>query len=199
MQGKTMNKLTRTLILATAAFATVATSVEIANARGPYPYWRNHRHFYGRNALAAGVVGLTAGVIVGSAMARPRVIYRPAPVVVDQEEPVYTEPNRVYVEPGDQVEGPVDSYDSPDDNSVDNGPSDDGYFPDAPRQTQTYQRQTYQTQTYQRQVDQHTVQGNLEPWTAEWRSWCAQTYHSFNPRTGTYRGYDSREHFCTAG
>ena len=35
-----------------------------------------------------------------------------------------------------------------------------------------------------------------EPWTPEWQSWCASNYRSFNPRTGTFRGYDGRDHFC---
>jgi hypothetical protein len=40
--------------------------------------------------------------------------------------------------------------------------------------------------------------GALEPWSAEWYDWCDDRYRSFNPRTGTYRGYDGRDHFCDA-
>ena len=38
--------------------------------------------------------------------------------------------------------------------------------------------------------------GSYEPWTAGWRSWCSARYRSFNADTGTYRGYDGRDHFC---
>lgn len=37
---------------------------------------------------------------------------------------------------------------------------------------------------------------NFQPWTRGWYRWCAQRYRSFNPRTGTYRGYDGYDHFC---
>jgi hypothetical protein len=29
-------------------------------------------------------------------------------------------------------------------------------------------------------------------------AWCAQRYRSFNPATGTYLGYDGRQHVCRA-
>lgn len=38
--------------------------------------------------------------------------------------------------------------------------------------------------------------GAPEPWTAEWRRYCEQRYRSFNAITGTYRGYDGKDHFC---
>ncbi|TCD15318.1 BA14K family protein [Oricola cellulosilytica] len=41
-----------------------------------------------------------------------------------------------------------------------------------------------------------TYAGSLEPWTAGWYEWCDNRYRSFNPQTGTYRGYDGRDHFC---
>jgi hypothetical protein len=41
--------------------------------------------------------------------------------------------------------------------------------------------------------------GALEPWTPEWYRYCEDRYRSFNPRTGTFRGYDGLNHFCTAG
>jgi hypothetical protein len=34
------------------------------------------------------------------------------------------------------------------------------------------------------------------PWTPDWYSYCYSLYRSFNPRTGTYLGYDGYEHFC---
>ena len=40
---------------------------------------------------------------------------------------------------------------------------------------------------------------SYEPWTQSWYRFCSQRYRSFDPNTGTYVGYDGREHFCTAG
>lgn len=50
--------------------------------------------------------------------------------------------------------------------------------------------------TYTRPVA--VYQPSYEPWTAAWYDYCADRYRSFNPNTGTFRGYDGREHFCTA-
>ncbi len=38
--------------------------------------------------------------------------------------------------------------------------------------------------------------GNYEPWTKSWYRYCSNKYRSFNASTGTYRGYDGRDHFC---
>ena len=40
---------------------------------------------------------------------------------------------------------------------------------------------------------------SYEPWTQSWYDYCSQRYRSFNPQSGTFVGYDGREHFCTAG
>ena len=37
----------------------------------------------------------------------------------------------------------------------------------------------------------------VEPWTRDWVRYCSNRYRSFNATTGTYRGYDGRNHFCT--
>jgi hypothetical protein len=48
-------------------------------------------------------------------------------------------------------------------------------------------------------VDRYPVAyGGLEPWTPEWYGYCADRYRSFNPRTGTFTGYDGLNHFCVA-
>jgi BA14K-like protein len=41
--------------------------------------------------------------------------------------------------------------------------------------------------------------GALEPWTPEWYRYCEDRYRSFDPRSGTFVGYDGRSHFCVAG
>ena len=37
---------------------------------------------------------------------------------------------------------------------------------------------------------------NFQPWSPGWYRWCAERYRSFNPKTGTYRGFDGYDHFC---
>lgn len=41
-----------------------------------------------------------------------------------------------------------------------------------------------------------TLGSDLEPWTTGWYQWCDARYRSFNPKTGTFRGYDGQDHFC---
>jgi len=41
--------------------------------------------------------------------------------------------------------------------------------------------------------------GGARPWSREWYRYCSDRYRSFNPETGTFRGYDGRDYFCTAG
>ncbi|MRG56671.1 BA14K-like protein [Phyllobacterium sp. YR620] len=36
------------------------------------------------------------------------------------------------------------------------------------------------------------------PWSREWYRYCSNRYRSFNPETGTFRGYDGRDYFCNA-
>jgi hypothetical protein len=126
------------------------------------------RHHHHRgDALAAGVFGLAAGAIIGGALASD-----PEPETVYVEpEPEYIEraPRRVYVEP-DVVE---DEYVAPRRNQE--------YYPGRPARSQV----------------NASYGGTLEPWTARWRAYCADRYQSFNARTGTYRGYDGQDHFCT--
>ena len=47
-----------------------------------------------------------------------------------------------------------------------------------------------------RQPKVYTYAGSLEPWSPGWYEWCDNRYRSFNARTGTFRGYDGRDHFC---
>ncbi|WP_222344415.1 BA14K family protein [Rhizobium leguminosarum] len=43
------------------------------------------------------------------------------------------------------------------------------------------------------------VRTAVEPWSPQWQRYCSYRYRSFDPRSGTYIGYDGRSHFCTAG
>lgn len=42
------------------------------------------------------------------------------------------------------------------------------------------------------------VHASVEPWSGGWYRYCENRYRSFDPRTGTYMGYDGVRHFCTA-
>jgi len=51
----------------------------------------------------------------------------------------------------------------------------------------------------QRPVVVQQTYGSVEPWSPAWYRYCSQRYRSFNPNSGTFRGYDGRDYFCTAG
>jgi len=42
------------------------------------------------------------------------------------------------------------------------------------------------------------IYGGLEPWSPGWYDYCGRRYRSFNPNSGTFRGYDGQDHFCVA-
>ncbi len=35
------------------------------------------------------------------------------------------------------------------------------------------------------------------PWTPAWYAYCAEKYRSFDPRSGTFMGYDGHRHMCS--
>lgn len=41
-------------------------------------------------------------------------------------------------------------------------------------------------------------EGGLRPWTRSWYNYCSDRYRTFDPRSGTFVGYDGRAHFCVA-
>ncbi|MDF1609666.1 BA14K family protein [Hoeflea sp. YIM 152468] len=52
---------------------------------------------------------------------------------------------------------------------------------------------------YQQPSAPRAVRGSsYEPWSQAWYRFCANKYRSFNASTGTFRGYDGRDHFCVA-
>ena len=66
------------------------------------------------------------------------------------------------------------------------------------RAPQVYDYPPAPPQPYPRRVVRYDYQGGLEPWSRDWYRYCSNRYQSFNPETGTYRGYDGRDHFCAA-
>ena len=148
-----MNRFAKTTILAVASLAAIAAPLASASAdswgrpgwdRGGD--WGRHHHRGNGDAVAAGVIGLAAGALIGSALSQPQPTYvQPAPI-----------------------------YDAP--------PPPPAYYPAPPPPRQV---------TYYRQA-------GFEPWSRSWYNYCSDRYRSFNPNTGTYRGYDVRDHFFTA-
>ena len=93
-----LTRVTKLAVLSLAAAMALPTGgVSIAQADHRWHGGGVHHHHYhyrgsGGSALAAGVFGLAAGAVIGSAVAQPRV-YAPPPRVV------YVEPAPVYYAP----------------------------------------------------------------------------------------------------
>ncbi len=64
---------------------------------------------------------------------------------------------------------------------------DDGYY--APRRV-------YYRPAYVYDEAPPVYRPSLQPWSRSWYNYCANRYRSFDPRSGTFIGYDGRQHFC---
>ena len=142
-----MIRLVKSAILGMAVAATTLTAIPAANAGNNWNRYYGNYHGSNGDAIAAGILGLAAGAIIGGILAQPT--YR---------SPVYADPYRY------QNLGPVGSY---------------------------YANGYYQEPVYARR--------SLQPLSRGWYNYCRSRYRTFNPRTGTFFGYDGRVHFCTAG
>jgi hypothetical protein len=135
---------------------------------------RHHRKYKHRNnggdALAAGILGFAIGAIIADHATRPRTVYV-------QPETVYVAPQPVYREPYVQRRPLNDPYATP---RYSDRSYDDDRYDDGPRVI--------------RYEDE--VSTTYEPWTPQWARWCDNNYRSFNINTGTFRGYDGKDHFC---
>lgn len=63
---------------------------------------------------------------------------------------------------------------------------------------QVVYQQVPQTQIIYESQSTATYQPLQQPWTRGWLQYCKKKYRSFNPQTGTFRGYDGQDHFCYA-
>jgi hypothetical protein len=68
---------------------------------------------------------------------------------------------------------------------------DDGYYAPPPPPRRVYYRPAY---VYEQPVQ--VYRPALEPWSRSWFRYCSNRYRSFDPQSGTFVGYDGREHFC---
>ncbi|SIQ25989.1 BA14K-like protein [Rhizobium sp. RU20A] len=81
-------------------------------------------------------------------------------------------------------------------------PPYDDYQPAPVYRERRVYRETYDSDyspVYRQPRPVQAYGGAYQPWTPSWYRYCAQRYRSFNPDTGTFRGYDGRNYFCTAG
>lgn len=92
--------------------AAVALSFAALTFSAPADARDRYRH-RGGDVAAAGIFGLAAGAILGSALSAPR-YYEPAPVyVAPPPPPVYYAPERVYVQPAPVYVQPGPVYYAP--------------------------------------------------------------------------------------
>lgn len=68
---------------------------------------------------------------------------------------------------------------------------DDGYYAPPPPPRRVYYRPAY---VYEQPVP--VYRPALQPWSRSWYNYCSNRYRSFDPRSGTFIGYDGRQHFC---
>jgi hypothetical protein len=70
-------------------------------------------------------------------------------------------------------------------------PQDSYYYDDSPR----YYRPAPVRRVV---VPAYSAGYDLEPWSPEWYRYCENRYRSFDPRSGTFVGYDGVQRFCAA-
>jgi len=164
------------LTLSTALISTSIIPVTAAHAHdkrkwhkhGHHKVVRNHRSHRSSKGdkIAAGIIGFAIGAIIASEASKKR---RPS------YQPTYSQPRPIYREPVYTERRYVEpTYNS----RVERRPIDDY---DQPRVI-----------TYNDEV----VNYSTEPWSKGWANYCRSKYRSFNINTGTFRGYDGRDHFC---
>lgn len=128
--------------------------------------------------IAAGVIGLAVGAIIAGEASRNRQpqyrTYSPRAYSPGPSSPTYYGYQDPYY--GD-VRQPLSTYQEP-------------------VQLPRYDTRVPQTYDNGPQVVTFNDPTNLQPWTPGWREWCDNRYRSFNPTTGTFRGYDGLDHFC---
>ena len=136
-----MKRLAHSIVLSAAVAAATLVPVLEASAgerwreQRPRHPQHHHRHDATGDLVAAGVLGLSVGIIAAAAL----------------EEPSST------------------AY------------PDTTYYPPAPYGGASV-----------------AYGGQIEPWSRDWYQYCATRYRSFDPQTGTFRGYDGYDHFCVA-
>ena len=190
--------ITLALSVALSAFVPVTS----ANAGG------RHHDKTGK-IIAAGIIGLALGAIIADSHQQRRrradgiyyntPAYRPSRPVVRYSEPHYPPTRPIYDD--NYNDGYNDRYD---DDYYDQGPADRQPMALAPRHRSGGYRKAYQPAPVKKYAEPRVItyksamKSGAEPWTPGWYSYCRAKFRTFNNDTGTYRGYDGKNHFCVA-
>jgi hypothetical protein len=92
-----MNRILKTAVMAVALGATTLATFSAANA-GDWR-WRHHHSSHRGDAVIAGVAGLAAGALIGSALSQPRAPSYYEPGYYDYDQPRYVVRREVVVRP----------------------------------------------------------------------------------------------------
>ena len=160
-------KLAKAVTLTLAASFLATAALPIAQAEAGHRKWKGEQRHH-RNSGGEALAAGVIGFAIGAIIADQASRSRPVYV---EPQPIYVEPRPIYVEPQPRYEEPRPAYHKP------RRPLRDYDEPRVIRYEETYS-------------------ASYEPWTPEWADWCDNKYRSFNPNTGTFRGYDGRDHFC---
>lgn len=174
------------LTLSTALVSTSLLPVSVANAHDKKRWHKHYGHNYVSHRhkrprkivrhrtnkgdkIAAGILGFAIGAIIASEASKRHqreVIHHPRPV---QPVPIFKKRNYN-----------VDYDRNYDNRYVERRPIDELSHDDP------------KIITYEDEVASYSY----EPWSEGWANYCRNKYRSFNIKTGTFRGYDGRDHFC---
>lgn len=186
-----MNRLFKSAVLATAVAATALAPLGQANAgpaRGATHQPQVERQNNNGDVLIAGLLGAAVGAVVVGALARDD----------------HPEGDNPYRHPRPSIDrellfGNLFDDPAPDPAVVDHdgdGSGDDEYYAYADGGDDEFAyddgNEVYADGGY----DQTTYL--YEPWTRDWYRYCARTYDTFDPNTGTYFDRWGTEQFCVA-
>ncbi|MFK5977647.1 MAG: BA14K family protein [Rhizobiaceae bacterium] len=195
-------------IAATAIAVTIATvALPIASASAGGGHHRHHRGNTG-DIVLGGIIGLTIGAIAeGSNHRRSHRVHRrsyrpysrPPVRIYDDYNPNFIEYDREPRSYGAREPRPFRPYASRE------------RRPTRYRETREQRpRQSYRKRE-RAPIQRNTLRdfdapkvitynetASIEPWSAGWKDYCRTKYRSFNPKSGTFLGYDGDRHFCVA-
>ncbi|MBL1404928.1 MAG: BA14K family protein [Rhizobiales bacterium] len=197
-----INSKTIAILLSSVFIST--TVLPVANANADHKSYRKHyqhkkhyknhdRHHAHRkhkksskrssskgDKIAAGIIGFAIGALLVSEAAKAN---------NRSYQPTYHQPKPIYREPINF--GPTKIYDP---YYVERRSLNNVYTAPTYKKTKRTNYDAPKVITYADTVASVTY----EPWTQQWQNYCSNRYRSFNPNTGTFRGYDGLNHFCVA-
>lgn len=206
---QSVNSKTIAVLLSSVLISTTLLPVSNANAdHKSYSKHYNHKKHYKKHnthrkykkaskhrsskgdKIAAGILGFAIGALIVSEAAKAN---------NRSYQPTYTQPRPVYRAPTYRAP----TYRKP----INFGPTPiyDPSYVERRNLNNVYTAPTYKKRkstTYDAPkvitYNDSIASASFEPWTQKWQNYCSNKYRSFNPNTGTFRGYDGLNHFCVA-